>query len=450
MTREQTAAGLPKPLDGIRVLEFGVAIAGPTCARFLAALGAEVVKVEDLKVPDIMRLYRSSWIPAGVPPLVSLDLLAFGAEYLSGKLSIGLDIKAPKGRKVFDTLLRHSDVVVINYAAPAIRNLRLRYEDIVEVNHRVVYCSLTGFGDDDTSPYYTYKAWGPNLAPAAGIDHLTGWPDRSPSGIGSFAYPDFTGGMHAAVAVLVGILQRDITGEGTAIDLSQFEVAVAGIGPVIMDFTANRVNCAAQGNRLAAVAPHGIYPARGQERWVAIACRDHDEWVALCNVAGDAAFVDDIRFRTLAGRIANAEALDDAVGKWTSSFTCRDLAYRLQGAGCPAGIVADQADLLVDPQLEDRQAFSVGDHARLGKDLTIQFPVQMSEANPRLVRGTPTVGQDNTYVLEEVLGLSHDEREKLVADGVVFDTSDPEVALRAPYLPWIRHFWRADWPNPDH
>jgi crotonobetainyl-CoA:carnitine CoA-transferase CaiB-like acyl-CoA transferase len=255
--------------------------------------------------------------------------------------------------------------------------------------------------------------------------------------------------MQAAVAVVTGILQRDVTGEGMGIDLSQFEVAVGAIGPMIMDCTANAVNRGAQGNRLEAVAPHGIYPARGEERWVAIACRDQEEWAALRSVAGDSAFVGDPRFDTLAGRIANAEALDEAVGKWTARFTCRDLAYRLQAAGCPAGIVADQADLLVDPQLEDRHAFSVADHARLGKDFTIQFPVQMSEAHPQLARGTPTVGQDNTYLLEKVLGLSHEEREKLVADGVVFDTTDPEVELRAPYLSWIRHVWRADWPKPE-
>jgi len=230
--------------------------------------------------------------------------------------------------------------------------------------------------------------------------------------------------------------------------MSQLEVAVAAIGPVVADYTANGVNRSADGNRVPWAAPQGVYPCRGTERWIAVSCTDDDHWLALCEVAADAPFASDPRFRIFAGRQDHADELDAALAAWTAGYFSRDLAYRLQAAGCPAGIVADQADLLVDPQLEARRGFAVAEATRLGKDFTVEFPVRMDLAEARMPRGTPTIGQDNTYIFEELLGLDEEEHAKLVADGVLFDTVEPETTFRAPYLPWVRHLWRDDWPAP--
>jgi len=443
------AGDVPKPLDGIRVLEFGQAIAAPTCGRYLASLGAEVIKMENLMAPDLIRAGAPTWAGADVNPLVKFDMPPMGAEYVSGKLSCGLNISTPRGREILEELIRKSDVVMINYSATAIQNLSLRGEDLVAINPQLVYVGLPGFGYDENAPYFTYKAWGPNQAPIGGIDHLTGYPDRPPSGIASFSYPDFTGGMQCALAIVAGVLHRDLTGEGQIVDMSQLEVAVAAIGPVILDYTANGVNHSATGNSVPWAAPQGTYPCRGTERWIGISCETDGHWAGLCEVAGDEPFVTDERFATFLSRQENADALDAALRSWTSRFHSRDLAYRLQEAGCPAGIVADQADLLVDPQLEARRAFSVADHLRLGKDFSIQFPVHMSLAEARMPRGTPAFGQDNDYILEEVVGISHDEHVRLAGEGVVFDVPQPELRFNAPQVRWARHFWRDEWPDPD-
>ncbi len=443
------ADDIPKPLAGIRVLEFGQAIAAPTCGRYLSALGAEVIKMENLMAPDLIRAGAPSWTAADVNPLVKLDMPPMGAEYVSGKLSCGLNISAPRGREILNELVKKSDVVMINYSATAIKNLALRGEELLAINPELVYIGLPGFGYDEDAPYFTYKAWGPNQAPISGIDHLTGYADRAPSGISSFSYPDFTGGMQCALSILAAVLHRDLTGEGQIIDMSQLEVAVAAIGPVVLDYTANGVNRSAAGNSVPWAAPQGTYPCLGTERWIAIACQNDEDWEALCTVAEDEEFTTDARFATFGGRQVEAAALDAAIGAWTARFYSRDLAYRLQEAGCPAGIVADQADLLVDPQLEARRAFSLADHARLGKDFSIQFPVRMSLAEARMPRGTATFGQDNTYVLEEVVGISAEEHAQLAGSGVVFDTTMPELRFNAPQVRWARHFWRDEWPDPS-
>ncbi len=443
------AGDIPKPLEGVRVLEFGQAIAAPTCGRYLAALGAEVIKMENLMAPDLIRAAAPSWAPAELNPLVKFDMPPMGAEYVSGKLSCGLNISAPRGREILDELVRKSDVVMINYSATAIRNLSLRGEDLLAVNPRLIYVGLPGFGYDEDAPYFTYKAWGPNQAPISGIDHLTGYADRPPSGIASFSYPDFTGGMECALAILTSVLHRDLTGEGQIVDMSQLEVAVAAIGPVILDYTANGVNHAATGNAVPWAAPHGTYPCRGTERWLAIAAETDEHWNALCEVAAGEGFVTDPRFGTFADRKENEAALDAEIASWTARHFSRDLAYRLQAVGCPAGIVADQADLLVDPQLEARRGFSVADHMRLGKDFAVQFPVRMTLAEARMPRGTPAFGEDNRYVLEEVVGISAEEHAKLAGEGVVFDTPEPDLRFNAPQVRWARHFWRDEWPDPD-
>jgi benzylsuccinate CoA-transferase BbsF subunit len=438
----------PGPLAGIRVLEFGQAIAAPTCGRYLSALGAEVIKIENLLAPDLIRAAGASWLPPDIDPRVRFDVSPMGAEYVSGKMSAGLNITHPKGRPLLERLIALSDVVMINYSASAIRGLHLRAEDVAAIKPDIIYIGLPGFGYDESAPYFTYKAWGPNQAPIAGIDHLTGWPDRPPSGLGSFSYPDFTGGMQAALSIITAVLHHDMTGEGQLIDMSQLEVAVAAIGPVMADYFANGVSAGATGNQVPWAAPQGSYPAEGQERWLAISCWQDAHWAALCAVAGDEAFVHDARFATMTGRLEHAGELDAALGAWTAKFRSRDLVYRLQQAGCPAGLVADQADLLVDPQLEARRAFSVADNLRLGKDLAIQFPVHLWGTPAKMPRGAPAVGEDNTHVFEEVVGLSPEEHRELAAEGVLFDVTQPEQTFKAPNLRWVRHLWRDDWPEP--
>lgn len=437
-----------KPLDGVRVVELSQAIAAPTCGRYLSSLGAEVIKVENLHAPDMIRASPASWLPPETNPVVKLDVSPLGEEYASGRMSVGMNITHPKGRPLLEELVKRSDVFMINYSANAISNLGLAAEDIVALKDDIVYISLPGFGSDADAPYFTYKAWGPNQAPIAGIDHMTGWPDRPAAGLGSFSYPDFLGGMQAAMSIISAILRRDATGRAQVVDLSQYETAVAAIGPVMMDYFANGVSQGRTGNRVPWAAPQGSYPAMGKERWVAISCTEDSHWDALCQVASSEAFTEDGRFTTASGRTRHADELDGAISRWTARHFSRDLVYRLQRAGCPAGVVSDQADMLVDPQLESRRAFAVAPHGRLGKDLSVEFPVHFSESPVAVPRGGMVIGEDNEFVYEGLLGLSKEERAALAAEGAIFEVTEPETTFTAPYVGWTRHLWRDGWSTP--
>ncbi len=436
------------PLAGVRVLEMSQAIAGPTCGLYLAHLGAEVIKVDNFLKPDVVRLMGAPWLPPETHILVRGDTGMMGGEFNGGKLSLGVNPASSDGRQILEDLIRVSDAFLINYSASAIKSLNLRYEDVREVREDIVYCGVPGFGYTEGSPYFTYKSWGPNQSPIAGLDHLTGWADRPPTGIGSFSYPDYSGGAQAALAILAALLHRDVTGEGQHIDLSQMEVALSAIGPWIIEESADHPGRRPDGNRVPWAAPHDVFPCRGRERWVAVSCHTDEEWEALCSVAKPMPFVSDPHFRTLAGRLDNADALYEEIAGWTVGFTNRDLAMRLQAAGVPAAVASDQSDLIVDPQLESRQSFFFGDHYRLGKAVSNAIPARLSLTPSPVSRGLPAMAEDNDYVLGQLLGIDAEERSRLASVGAIFETLEPDTRFQAPFLPWVGHFLRLDWPQP--
>lgn len=431
------------PLAGIRVLELGFGAAGPMAGRHLAAHGAEVIRVESRTRPDIIRMFTPAWLPPDAPMPVKFDTSPMWTEFNTGKLSLGLDVGHPAGRQVFLRLIERSDVLLTNMSAGVMPSLSLAYEDVASVRKNLIYCSVPSFGNTP-SRYAGYRTFGPNQSPLCGLDSLTGWPDRPPAGIGGFAYPDFLSAAQAAFAITAAVLHRDMTGEGQYIDMSQFEATVAAIGPTLLDCAANGHVQEPTGNRTPGYAPQGVYPAEGRDRWVAISCSTERHWQALCAYAGEAAFVDDPRFGTAADRQANADDLDAALAAWTRSQTAQSLAYNLQRLGVPCGMVQDSGDLLADPQLQSREFFRVDPHARLGADVSTNYPAQLSETPPDFRRGAPCFGEHNRYVLQEVLGLSDEECSALERDGVVQGMADPEVTFRRPYARWARHFLRHD------
>jgi benzylsuccinate CoA-transferase BbsF subunit len=433
------------PLAGIRVLEFSQAVAGPTCGRYLAEHGAEVIRVENARHPDNLRYSGSGWLPVDTPWEVVRDTRPSLSTFNAGKKSVGLDPSRPEGRDLVLRLAAVSDVVVLNLAAATAPSLGLGYEDLRQARADIIYCSLPAFGNRP-SPYRDFKTWGPNLAALAGIDYLTGWPDRPPASIGNIAYVDFTGGFEAAEAILAAILRRDLTGEGIELDLAQYDAAVTCLGPVLMDFDANGHAQERTGNRVSSMAPHGIFPASGHDRWVAIAVEDDRQWRALCEVAAGEGFASDSRFLTARGRLEAVDELEASLSTWTQRFSGRETAHRLQAAGVPAYPALELADLAVDPQLESRGFHRLGAHARFGQDLFAAYPARLSRTPADVRSASPGLGQHNEYVLGRLLGLDEGERARLIRAGVVFEM--PEAPpMKRPYTSWIRHFLRLEgWP----
>jgi benzylsuccinate CoA-transferase BbsF subunit len=221
-------------LDGLRVVELSIAIAAPSCCRALAFHGAEVVKVESRTNPDVARLFGSAWA-AGIAAGPYMDTSPYVAEMSANKRSVGLELKRPEAREALLALIATADVFVTNYSTPAVRGLGLGPDDLLARNPGLVYVALPGFGSDPRQPYYEFLAWGPNQAPLVGLDELTGYPDQVPAGIATIAPPDYFAGLHALAAVLTALEHRDDTGEGTVVDIAQFETTVSSLGPFLLD-----------------------------------------------------------------------------------------------------------------------------------------------------------------------------------------------------------------------
>ena len=429
--------GTLRALTGVKVFEFGIAIASPFAGRNLAAHGADVYKIESPTSPDIVRLIGSAWLRDNeqLAPVLG-DSSPYVSEMNADKRSVALDLKQPRGIAAAHRLIAECDVFIANFAARALVDLGLDYESVRAIRPDIVYVQLPGFGSDKTAPYYSYVAWGPNQAPLVGIDNLTGHAGREPAGVATIAPPDYFAALHATFCVLAGLEHRDRTGEGVHVDISQFEATIALLGPFAMDYSLTGRAQSRIGNRSLWYAPEGVYPCRGHERWIAISCEDVDQWAALDQLAARG-WADDERFATQAARMANVDALDEALAGWTMGFASDDLAHRLQKRGVAAHIVATNEDLIGDSQLRERGSYLARPNTRFKRELFTSNVHRLTDTPPRNLRGAPSSGEHTVEVLTEVAGLSHAEVQSLIDDQIAFTMTAPELKVERPYENWL-------------
>lgn len=447
MNSEEMAEPIKRPLADVRVLEFSTGIAGPICGRALAHHGADVIKIETLRRPDTIRLFPSPWVSPQLDERIRGDISPMWNEFNAEKRSAAIDLKASESRPLIKRLLKKSDVFLINFSAPTASKWQLTYEDVLPINPAIIYLSLPAFGNTP-GPYYEYRAWGPNLAGLAGLDYLTGWPDRPPSGIGSVALSDYTNGLHALFAILTALDYRDATGSGQYIDMSQYEATIACLGPSIMEFMANGTVPQRRGNRSEHAAPQGVYPCDGSDRWIALSVVGDDEWSAFCQLAEHPEWASDDRFRTHRNRIAHHDTLDALVGAWTATQASGFVVERLQRAGIAAAEVADARLVAQDPQLASRGFWKLVRHRWFGVDLLSGHPIHLSETPPRSERAGPALGQDTISVLQDLCDCSAGEIEVLLRKEIVAPPADDDVRLQRPYWSWIRDLMPSlAWPS---
>jgi crotonobetainyl-CoA:carnitine CoA-transferase CaiB-like acyl-CoA transferase len=409
-----------------------IAIAAPSCCRALAYHGAEVLRIESRTNPDVARLFGSNW--AGDLSLPAyMDTSPYLPEMSANKRSIGLELKTAEGRAAALALVANADVFVTNYSTPAVRGLGFGHEDLVALNPGLIYVAMPGFGSDSEHPYYEFLAWGPNQAPLVGLDELTGYPDQVPAGIATIAPPDYFAGLHAIMAVLTALEHRDQTGEGSFVDISQFETTVSSLGPFLLDHELSGTVPMRSGNRLAWLAPQGTYPCVGEDAWVALTVDDDETWAGLAALLGGAALDD--RFATLAGRLEHHDDLDALIAAWTADRQADDAAVALQGAGVAACEVYDSSGVLRDPQVRARHWFQVLGSTRFPDgDLFSGHPIHLGAEAGSWWRAGPSMGEDTRDVLMAVAGMSSDEVDALIAAGGAFEDAEPELKLRRPYI----------------
>lgn len=394
------------PLEGLRVIDFGWAMAGPQATRLLADFGAEVLKIESEQRPDLARTTFGPH-PHGRDAF-GLDSSGYFNHFNRNKKSVTLNMEHPEAAEVFADLLRVSDVVIENFSAGVLVKWGWPYERMREVKPDIIYVSMAGFGH--RGPYSGYRTFGPTVQALSGLTHLSGFPDAEPAGWG-FSYMDHSGGYIAAIATLMALYQRQQTGCGEHIDLSQVEAAIALTGPALLDYQVNSRRSERQGNRSKhpPAAPHGIYRCcdeyEGRDRWVAIACYTEEQWRALVAALGSPAWANEPELATLSGRLERQDELDGRLEAWTRPQLAHDVTRLLQRSGVPAGAVQNHKDLTErDEQLAHRGLFPTVSHPKLGEYRTDGLPLKLSHTPGGVRTPGPLLGEHTEATLREVLG----------------------------------------------
>lgn len=382
-------------LEGVRILDFTWAAAGPYATCLLAFLGADVIKVESTRRPDPAR--RGFLTDYG-----GLDRSPNFNELNLNKRSFQVDLSQPAGLALAHRLVDWADVVVDNFRPGVMARFGLDAASLLARRPELVVASSSANGS--TGPEAMAAGLASIFGATGGLSEQTGYADGPPTEIGEST--DYRSGNALAVGILAALLHRARTGEGQHIDLASREVVAASAPDAVLADQLGVPWPMRVGNEHREHAPHGVYPARGQDGWVAVAVTDETEWAALCAVLGRPDWVR--RFSTAADRRAAQAETDHAITAWTrqgSSQTAFDL---LQAMGVPAMAVMDNEMLAVDPHLAAREVFVEIEHPEIGRTRVMRPPWRLSDLRPALRHG-PLMGQDNHHVLASILGLSADE-----------------------------------------
>ena len=406
----KTAGSLP--LSGVRVTDFGWILSVPHSTAWLGALGAEVIRVESEQRLDLLRTMGLTRGSGGIPGIERSGNFN-GLNY--SKHGVTLNIQTDRGKELAKELVRRSDIVTMNFAAGVAERLGLGYEDMKAVNPDIIMMSGSPLGQ--TGPESHSTGWGPTTLAYTTLPYVTGYPGGTPSSMGG-AYPDFAIGVHMAFAMMSALRYRDRTGDGQHIDVAMGETVVAMTPEPLLEWTMAGTDPQPRGNRDPNRAPQGVYPAAGEDAWVAISIEDDDAWSRLRAALGDPAWARDPVFATLEGRRARHDDIDREVSAWTAARTASEATEVLQRAGIASTPVLNGPQLVDDPQLRHRGFFVDIDHPEVGVKASAGIPLRFSET--QLHYGSaPLLGEHNREVFTELVGVPPEEFEQLVRDSVI-------------------------------
>ena len=414
-TSEPVLADPAQALKGLRIVDFGWVLAAPIGTRILASFGAEVIRIESSTKPDSM---RSQLGPSGEP---DADLGGLFNVVNAGKKSFTLDLSTPRGLALVKDLIRSADAVVNNFRPGAMERMGLGYDVLRELKPDIVLLNLPGA--HRRGPWAQRPSMGNILMSASGFNMLTGFPGERPRGIG-IAYPDFTSPHLLVTTLLAALRQRERTGSGQELHLTQLSAVLALLGCEWMQYKATGEQPPRNANRNPNYAPHGVYPARGEtdpelDAWIALAVQGDAQWAELCRLMRQEALIHDPAFATHAARKANEDDLDAVVRAWTAEQDKWQAADALQAAGIAAAPVEHLKDMLEkDPQLPSHYQ-----QVRQPGAPDVDIPVDREAARwvgaTHELQRAPTLGEHNQYVLQEILGLDDAAFVQLMVDGIV-------------------------------
>jgi len=400
------------PFQGVKVLEWTQAINGPWTGAYFADFGAEVIKIESTKFPEMGRTsmpYKDN-IPG---PDRSITFNTFN----TGKKSFTVNLKEPRGREIFMKLVAWADIVLQNQRPGLMKEMSFGYEELKKIKEDVILLEVSIVGQE--GPLVGVGGWGSNSMAQSGQFYYYRFPGSVPSSPGFTAVPDAIAPMFAAMAGIAALDYKRRTGKGQHIDISQLEPLVHFLGPAVLNFTANGRIQPPVGSRDPYAAPHNAFHCKGDDRWCVIAVFTDEEWRSFCKVLGNPEWTKSPKFATLSARKENEDELEEWVNRWTAQYTPQEVMAMMQAAGVPAGIVQNAQDIVdFDPQVKARELLIRLHHPVIGDYLHTRWPFVLSKT-PAVIRTGPLIGEHNHYVCTEILGMSDEEFVELINAEVI-------------------------------
>jgi crotonobetainyl-CoA:carnitine CoA-transferase CaiB-like acyl-CoA transferase len=384
------------PLAGLRVLELARILAGPWAGQTLADLGADVVKVERPEVGDDTR----TWGPPFVAGAGGGDL---GAAYFHatnrGKRSIAVDFETDEGREIVRRLAAEADVLIENFKVGGLARFGLDYASLKVLNPRLVYCSITGFGQD--GPYAKRAGYDYMIQAMGGLMDLTGAPDGEPMKVG-VAVADIFTGVYAVTGILAALQRRERTGEGGHVDMSLLDTQAAVLANQAMNYLASGKSPRRLGNAHPNLVPYQVFAVADGHLVVAVG--NDGQFRKLCAILGRPELADEPDFRTNPGRVSNRDRLVPIVAELLKPWTRDALLAALEAAGVPAGPINTVAEVFDDPQVRHRgMQVSLADEAAAGGSIPgVRTPVVLDGIGQVAPRGSPALGAHTDEILAEI------------------------------------------------
>ena len=403
-------------LSHVRVLDLSRVLAGPWASQVLADLGAEVIKIEHPRGGDESR----GWGPPFARNVdgSDSDVSAYFLCTNRNKKSVTIDLSQADGQNIVRRLAEHSDVVIENFRVGGLGKYGLDYPSLAAANPRLVYCSITGFGQ--SGPYAERAGYDFLVQGLGGLMSVTGLPDAEPGGRpmkAGVALTDILSGLYASNAVLAALAHRDRTGIGQHIDVALLDVQVASLANQALSYLLTGVTPERLGNAHPTIVPYQDFPTRDARMILAIG--NDGQFRSFCEAAGEPSLADDARFATNAARVEHRAELIPLLEILTASRTTAEWTARLAPVGVPCGPINDVAQVFADPQVVARGLAVQLEHKTLGSVPTVANPVRLSNTPVTYRSAPPRLGEHTDVVLTESLRLSAAEIAALRSRGII-------------------------------
>ena len=396
------------PLAGLKVVELARVLAGPWAGQVLADLGASVIKVESLAGDDTRQ-----WGPPSIDNHDGTRDAAYFHSTNRGKRSIAVDLSRPDGQTIVRQLAAGADVLIENFKVGGLRKFGLDYESLHRLNPRLVYCSITGFGQD--GPYAGRPGYDFMIQGMGGIMDLTGDPSGAPQKTG-VAFADLFTGLYSVIAIQAALAHRDAAGVGQWIDMALLDAQVAVLANQALNYLASGTPPRRLGNAHPNIVPYQLFPVSNGS--VSIGAGNDRQFRACVGVLGLPYLADDPRYATNEARVVNRASLASVMSTATATFTRDALLAELESAGVPAGPINSVADVFADPQVVHRGLRLDLPREGGGTVPTVSTPIRMSDTPLAYERASPRLGEHTAEILAE-LGYTRAEIERLRDDRVL-------------------------------